>query len=218
MRGAQVGRDIERGHARNLKDSRRRRIGGGQRDRAFDHQVLGQLALLLHFVQHPDQAEVGGEHAADAEVAGAAHVLDGVDELVGAAMLQADDLAGRGRGLRPRLERRARPDKQADLDALALADAGHLLDVSLAEQQHAASLAHAVDRHLVLFRGLEHGTEHARPFDARDFEPVLPAVGKALLGGLERVIVLDGEFELGEKLLGLLHCPVSILSGSGGWN
>ena len=58
------------------------------------HQVLGQLALLLHFVEHPDQAEVGGQHAADAEVAGALHVLDGVNQLVGAAMLQTDDLAG----------------------------------------------------------------------------------------------------------------------------
>src|SRR5207247_8379884 len=100
---------------------------------------------------------------------------------------------------------RARPDKQADLNALALADAGHLLDVSLAEQQHAAALAHAVDGHLVLFRGLDHTAKHPRPFDARDLEPVLSAIGKALLGGFERVVVLRGKFELGEKLLGLFH-------------
>src|SRR5439155_12856488 len=116
--------------------------------------------------------------------------------------------------LRPGLERRARPDEEADLDALALADAGHLLDVSLAEQQHAASLAHAVDGHLVLLRGLDHGAKHTRPFDARDFEPVLAAVGEALLGGLERVIVLSGKFELGEELLGLFHD--SLRAGSAG--
>src|SRR2546426_5192201 len=120
-------------------------------------------------------------------------------------MLQADHLAGRGCGLRSRLESGARPDKQADLDPLALADAPHLLDVSLAEQQDAAALAYAVDGHLVLLRGLEHGAEHARSFDAGDLEPVLPAVRKALLRGLERVVILSGKFELAEELLSLFH-------------
>src|SRR5581483_7326620 len=202
---AEIARDIKRGYAAVLKELRRGRIGGGKSNRALDNQVLGQLTLLLHFVQNPDETQIGRQDAANTQVAGAPHVLNGIDKLVGAAMLQADNLSGRRGRLASRLKRGARPDEQADLDFLVRFDARHLRNFLLGQQHDAASLAHTVDRHLPLFRGCEHLTKDSRPFDAWDLKAILPPVGKAQFTGLEFVIVFRGQLEFREKLLSFFH-------------
>src|SRR5208282_6455511 len=159
----------------------------------------------LHGVQHPDEAEVSGENAANAEVAGAPDVLDGVYQLIGAAVLEADDFACRGSRLRTGLKGGARSDEEANFNAFLVPDLGHLANLAARQQHDAASLADAMNRHLVSFGGFQHFAKHPRPFDTGNFNAKLSAVFEALRTRLQRVVVFYGQLELGEKLLRLFH-------------
>ena len=115
-----------------------------------------------------------------------AHVLDRLHELVHAAHFRRDDPAGRGVGHRAGVPTGARADEEADLDPARAPRAGHLVELVVGEQHHAAPLADAVDRHPERVGALVDRAQGVRPFDRGDLDPPLPAVRKALRGATGR--------------------------------
>jgi hypothetical protein len=112
-----------------------------------------------------------------------AHVLDGVDELLGAAQHPGHGGTGPGGDLHSRVPGGARADEQAHLDAALVAERHHLADVGIGEQHHAAPLADPVHPDPVLVGRGQHRPERLGTLDRRDLEVVGGAVWEPLGGG-----------------------------------
>ena len=116
-----------------------------------------QLAGTLHFAQHFEQAFIRHQHAFDAVLAGASHVLHRLHQLIGAPHLGGDDAARRGVGHRAGVPTGTRPDEETDLDTSLRGDLPHLIQLIVGQQHDAAALTDPVYWHPQLIGALEDG-------------------------------------------------------------
>ena len=100
--------------------------------------------------------------------------------------------------------------KEADLDARGRGRGGHRVELGVGLEKDAAPLRDAVHPDVEPLGLLEHGLEAARPLGARDLDPVLRAVGKALRRIGQVVQVARRQPDRAQEVAGLAH-PTSVL-------
>ena len=122
----------------------------------------------------------------------APHVLQGPHQLLLAARRRRHDRAGRRARRRRGVPTRVRAGEQAHLAARRVRRANHFVEFLVRQEKHPGALGDAMDGDVQAPRLLEHRLQAAWAFGARDLDPVLRAVGKALRGRRELVQVPPG--------------------------
>ena len=99
-----------------------------------------------------------------------------------------------------------RPRKEADLDLRLGAHPSEPVELCVGEHAHSASLRHAVHRYLESCSLIEDGLETRRALRARNLDPELRPVGKALPRRRQLVEVARRQPELAEYPPRDAHC------------
>ena len=197
------------GRTEPLEHAQPGRVRGRHHHGDLPDALERQLARVLHVAQHVEQSGIGDQEAADARLAGACDVLDGVGETAHAAHLpEVGGAVGRAR-VGADVEPLARPREQRHLDAGLGTDRRHLAQLRLAQQHRARALGDAVDDDALRVRAAHDLLQHARALDARDLHAEGGAVGEA--GAARRRGRQGGEIEaLDDRVGSHAASPVEI--------
>jgi hypothetical protein len=178
---AEVSREVDRARAEVSEDAGGCRVGRGEHDRDLRLHVFREPACLAELRKGGEYAEVGDQHAAEAVLGRALRIVECLYDLLLPVGDRREDGTCRGPGHRGRTPAGVGAGEEADLDVRFGGAARPLVELGVGLQEDAAPLRDAVDPHVEPLRLLEHRVEAAWPLGARDLDPIVRPVGKALV-------------------------------------